>query len=392
MNFRAEFDLDPKLIYLNSGSVSICPRSVNRVAQKAREEFELNPTLHLFESKARMWHVQQKVGEYFHARPQDVFLRCNITLAINNFVLGYRPLPKGEILVNDLEYGAVVNVMKWRAQKEGHEFRTFKLPSEPKDLEGLTSAQLVERVVRELKPETRMLLISEVTTSNGLVMPIKEIAAETRSRGILLIVDSAHGPGAVPIDFREFEDVDFWGGNLHKWMMAPKGTAFGWIPERHHDSVDPHPIGWTTYETGEVFKDFGDGSRFASRMFDTGTYDFGGYFAIPETLQFWNRLGESTIFNHRRALRSHLVKCMKDLKGFSLASSVLPELEGPLVTYRLPEKLKTEGYGLMKRLLVDHQLQVVTNLVRGEWHLRLTPALHNTIDEIDRAVEILSGL
>src|SRR4051812_44847016 len=102
---RAEFDIDPKLIYLNSGTHSICPRSVIDAQIRFEREFEKNPTAALFGAWERLWEVQKELGHFVNADPLDLFLRPNITVALNVFILGM-PMPKGEILHSDMEYGA----------------------------------------------------------------------------------------------------------------------------------------------------------------------------------------------------------------------------------------------------------------------------------------------
>src|SRR5690348_16175777 len=111
-SFRSEFDLDESLIYLNSGTQSICPRNVLEAVVRHLHAYERNPTDHLIHSWENLWKTQSELAEFLGARPQDLFLRPNVTLAMNSFVLGARLPHDGEILVSDTEYQAVVNVCR----------------------------------------------------------------------------------------------------------------------------------------------------------------------------------------------------------------------------------------------------------------------------------------
>ncbi|MCX7977864.1 MAG: aminotransferase class V-fold PLP-dependent enzyme, partial [Bdellovibrionaceae bacterium] len=135
-------------------------------------------------------------------------------------------------------------------------------------------------------------------------VPIALLGKHTRRRGVLLAVDGAHGPGAFHLDFSELEDVDFYGGNLHKWMMGPKGTGFGWLPKRHRDKLRPVMAGWTTFETPIPFQGFGGGDRHCARMLMAYCLDFANFFALSDLIDWWRAQGPERIFQALRENRN----------------------------------------------------------------------------------------
>jgi isopenicillin-N epimerase len=233
-----------------------------------------------------------------------------------------------------------------------------------------------------------MLVCSDVVTFNGLVLPIERLAAETRRRGILLVVDGAHGPGSQNLNFTRFQNVDFYGGNLHKWMMGPKGTSFGWVNPIHQDAIQPVMAGWTTYETGPVFDSFGGGSRFAGKMLMNGCRDFAPFFALEDLIQHWETQGPDKIRTKIYTLQAELEKKMESL-GLELLSPPPGPLRGPLLAFELPEAARSMSLPLFYELAEKHGLQVVLPLMQGRAILRLTPHVYNTSEELTLAVEIL---
>jgi isopenicillin-N epimerase len=391
-SIREQFDLDPELIYLNSGSISIPPRSVMDALARINHETHLNPTEALFGAWSRLWRVQERLARFLGAHPQNLFLRNNVTSAMNAFLLGSRAAQfrsGGELLLSELEYGAVANIARFRAEREGMSVRVFSLPCSRRELQGLTPSRVVEKIVYELRPESRVLVLSHVMTANGLTLPLRELARETRARGVLLVIDGAHAPGALRLDFSELEDVDFYGGNLHKWMMCAQGTGFGWMPDRHRESLEPIETGWMTFATPPAFQGFGGGDRACARMLLSSSQNFAAWFAIEEGLQFWECLGFERILEHRRKLRLAFEHAFDAPSGLEKLSPEEGELRGPLITYRLADAHAAEGYALMQRLVRDEKLQVVTNVIRDRFCLRVSPALHNTLDEMERAAQIL---
>jgi len=382
VQIKSYFNRDPKLIYLNTGTHSLVPRPVLEALVSHLYAFEQNPTQSLIDAPARLWGIQRQIAQVFHANPQDLFLRANVTEALNAFILGMPLRAPGEILVSDLEYGAVVNLCEFRARRDGLTLRRFTV-DESAPLAGLAAA---------LSARTQMVVVSHVMTGTGLVFPITEAAKLTKAHGALLVVDGAHGAGALELGFSKLTDVDFYGSNFHKWMLGPKGTGFGWVPERHHEQLAPLTAGWTTFESKNSFGSFGDGNRFAGKMLMPGCHDLAPFYALSELLQFWQNVcgGFRSVASNLLELRRTFVRLMDQSLGWPLLSP--KELTGPLLSFELPERLALEGYGLGIRLSRDHGLQIATPSVRDRAVLRVSPHLYNDELEMKRAVEILASL
>ncbi|MGE0762341.1 MAG: aminotransferase class V-fold PLP-dependent enzyme [Bdellovibrionales bacterium] len=390
MDFKSQFASARNLIYLNSGSLSRTPTVVLDCVLNEIRSAEQNPTRHLFGAWPRMWRAQQSLARLLRCRPEDLFLRANVSQAMNEFLLGV-PLPAhGEILISDMEYGAVVNICRRRAEASGLELRQFELPFKPETLKTLTRPQLAELIIKELKPTTRLLMLSHIITGNGMILPIEEIAAACRTKKIVFAIDGAHGPGALPLDFSRLSDVDFYGGNVHKWLMGPKGTGFGWVNPVWQEQLFPAYTGWTTYESMGPFLSFAPGSRFAGRFLTSSTVEFAPFFALETLEQFWQK--------HRPDIEGQLTLLQKTLPhfaeklGWPVLTPLSPGLQGPLFAMQLPEKLAHEGYGLMDRLERDFGLVVSTPPVKGQHLMRLSPHVYNSVDELEQAFQILAKL
>lgn len=380
---RRHFDLDESLIYMNSGTQSITPRSVRNALIDYQKSYECNPTDGLITAWPRVWQVQKMLGRFVNADPKDLFLRPNVTLALNVFILGSKfDLPGGEILTTDQEYGAVLNIARMRCNRDGLALRQISISSSSEE-------SLAAIITKQLRPETRMLLLSHVTTYTGLVLPIEEIARETCKRGIVLIVDGAHAAGALKLDFKRLEDVDYYAANLHKWVMGPKGTAFGWVARRHQNTLDPLCAGWTTFESMAPFTEFGEGSRFASKFLMLGCHDFTPYFALKDTLDFWGAHGEAVIRKNLFDLQMKLENEVIENLGLETLSPPPGILRGPLLAFKLPPRLAAEGYELAIRIYKERRLQVATPLLNEKSILRLSPHIYNTESECQRSIEIL---
>src|SRR5436190_1698476 len=79
--------------------------------------------------------------------------------------------------------------------------------------------------------------------SPGLVLPARELCREARARGVLTAIDGAHAPGFVEVDLAGI-GCDFYGGNGHKWLLAPTGAGFLHLGPGSEDRLGPLQVSW----------------------------------------------------------------------------------------------------------------------------------------------------
>lgn len=384
---RNNFDLEPGFIYLNSGTHSISPRSVMDGIQRHARRFNFNPTMELESVCGKMWNVQKKIASFFQANPEDLYLRANVTEPLNEFLLQMPLSPGAEILTSNAEYGAIANILKFRADRDGFTIKTFNIPEREK-IDNWTDQSLIDEILRHVSTKTQAVMISHVVTSTGLVFPIQKIAQEMKKRKINFIVDGAHGPGALDVDFQKLKDVTFYAGNLHKWMLGPKGTAFAWTNPSAQNWLKPLMIGWTSFGFEEPFLEFGENNPFTYRMFLLGCRDFAPFLALDETIQFWIDHKPEKIRAKIKELRE--IVQQKNLFPGEIYSFEKMQEQSPLTAFELPEKFQRYSWlKIMREILHEHGVQVGLPYFNGKMHLRISPHIYNTEEEIIRAAEKL---
>ena len=89
-----------------------------------------------------------------------------------------------------------------------------------------------------------MLVFPHVDNKVGLRMPVKELAAAARRRGVEYVsVDGAQAVGMVPVDLSDL-GVDFYAMSPHKWLQTPKGLGIFYITNDRLGELRPM---WTTW-------------------------------------------------------------------------------------------------------------------------------------------------
>jgi isopenicillin-N epimerase len=383
---RAEFDTDPQTLYFHAANQSISPRCVRQAIPRYHEEYERNPSVGMAQAWGRLWESQRLLAGLVGARAQDCFLRANVTAVLNQFLLGIA-LPEGsEILAGELEYGAIVNIARLRALRDRLRLRLIRMPGSLPALRRLDPEQLADRVVSAIGPRTRLVLLSHVVGGIGLVMPIEKIARETRRRGCLLVVDGAYAPGALDVDFGRLGDIDFYGCSLYKWLLGPKGTAFGWVAPRNQATLTPTQAGWLTFGSYGPFSAFGGGDRFQETFLMPGCHDFAPFFAIADTIDFWQRHTPGAVRDRMNRLRGRVESRLSERLGWRQLAPDHPALRGPIAAFRVPDAWQKEGPRLQSRLLAECGVQIGTVLLQGQWLVSISPHVYNDETEIEQMV------
>src|SRR5690606_14532422 len=126
----------------------------------------------------------------------------------------------------------VGNALPWlnRARVDGISLKVLDLT--------LPLEQMLKTLESYIGKNTKVIALPHLPCTTGRVMPVKEISAMAKRKGILKFVDGAHGPGMLDIDLHDL-GCDFYASCCHKWLLGPKGTGFVYIKKEHLEKVDP---------------------------------------------------------------------------------------------------------------------------------------------------------
>jgi len=384
---KSFFDLPSKQINMNSGTQNSYPLSVRDYIFEHKEKYRANPTLGHFEFVPAIWEAQTGMAKFFNLDPNDFFFCHNVTEALNHFILGFEKKSLNRIVSTDLEYGATLNICQYRCENEDI---PFVETSFEKYLENnFVNYDKYFEDLESILQKDDLYVVSHIMTSNGDILPLETIGEICERKGARVAVDGAHAPGAMKLDFSKYKNIDFYGGNLHKWMMGPAGTGFGWINPRSKDLVKSLTAGWPTYENAfhlDAFK----GTGTAKKFYLKGTFDFANFMGLNELLNFWNTLGEDKIYSTRLELRSQLDHLMQESLGWKNLSKDWKVC--PLITYETPKHISEKGWDFMVNLWHEHGIIVSTPKHFGKHVIRLSPNIYNNSEDIEKTVKALKAI
>jgi len=267
-HIRDEFLLDRDMVFLNHGSYGACPRDVFARYQEWQLDLERQPVEFLGRRlEGLLADARAALGAYVNADPNDLVFVQNATAGVNLAAWALALPPGAEVLSTNLEYGALD--LAWQHVCSHAPARYVRMSvTIPFD-------DPVEEIWAGVTDRTRAIFLSHVTSETAVRLPIEELCSRARERGIATVVDGAHVPGHIPLDLRAL-DVDYYAGNCHKWLCAPKGAGFLYVRRELQDAIAPLVIGWG-YE---------DGGTFLSRHEKQGTRDPAAFLTVPYAIEW----------------------------------------------------------------------------------------------------------
>jgi len=366
---RAHFLLRPDVTYLNTGTLGVLPRAVcETVSRYQAAEYIIYRELTGLPPLEPVW---TSMAEFVGAPLEEIALTRNTTEGMCMVANGL-PLQAGdEVLSSNHEHAGGTTCWQVNAKRYGINVRFLELPSPPRD-----PNELLNLINDNITPRTRVISLSHIMCTTGLLIPAKEIAALARAKGIWTLFDGAHCPGMIDLNLAEL-GCDFYSASPHKWLCAPRGTGLLYVKRDWWDLLWPTLMGdWNWEEQG----------RPARKFEHFGTRDLATLAGLGEAIGFQKRIGKPRIERRIRTLATYLKEQLQTIPGLKLWTSMQPELSAGLSAFQIE--------GIPHQQIASQLWEKARLRVRqvGEWQhnlIRISTHIYNTYEEIDRLVELL---
>jgi isopenicillin-N epimerase len=240
-----------------------------------------------------------------------------------------------------------------------------------------TADDIVERMTAAVTPRVRLAIVDHITSPTAVVMPLARLIPALRRFGALVLVDGAHAVGHLPLALGTL-GADWYVSNAHKWLFAPRGTAFLYAAQSVRTATQPLVV-----------------SHYASlgfpRAFDyVGTRDYTPWLSLPAALAFYQRLEARGASTHRAKL---LVRASEKLQGIGGQPVAESEAACAMRSFRLPQSRAADAadaQALMRELWDRHRIQSMAVAFEGALLLRISAQAYVDDGDVDALADALA--
>jgi isopenicillin-N epimerase len=371
-----QFPLRPGLNYFNAANVCPAPLPVLDRHQHFLRDFEADPS---FQNRAKFGPLREQLraraARFFGVTADELAFTRNTSEGSNLIVHGLNLKAGDEVVVVEDNHPSNLDSWKNHAQRVGY---TLVIVPATQLIE--SSAALVEHVSKYLTAKTKVLAITHVTSSTGVLYPVAALCRLCQERGIWAHVDGAQSGGMLKVDLRTM-GCDSYATSSHKWLMGPLEAGVLFIASRRQKDVWPSivSVGYTDSASG------------GARRFEAfGQRDDARIVALDATFEFLELIGMSQVETRVRQLSSHLMRRLSENPKLKLRTNQKDELFCGVVKVDLPgaADLKLVDEKLWK----THQMAFSVTAAGPIRGIRVSPHVYNSLEQMDAVAEALKNV
>ena len=364
---RARFLMPRDLAFLNAAN--LCPTSIAVVEALERNTRYLdgNPS---GASRARLTEGREEsrrlIAESLRATPEEIVLTRNTSEANNLVSSGLRLGAGDEVLVFSDNHPSNLNAWREKAKRFG-----FSVVEVARITPHPGTHAYVESFARAITPRTRVLATTHVTNTAGDKLPVAELCALARERGVLSLIDGAQTFGVLDVDLGRMRP-DFYTGSAHKWPCGPKETGVLYVNREVHDRIAPSIVSLYPGAVG------------ISRVLEAfGQRDEAALATLGAAVKFQNDIGRAAIETRVRALTRRLATGLLEIEGVTLVTDLDDERSAGILVF-IPGTARSRT---LATTLYEKE-RIVGSVTGGAnaTGMRFSPHFYNTTDEIDRTI------
>jgi isopenicillin-N epimerase len=376
-NLKKDFLLDPSVIFLNHGSFGATPKPVFKEYQRWQRELENQPVEFLGRRHNDLMHASREVlANYLGTKAENLVYVQNATIGLNIVARSLDLNHGDEVLTTNHEYGALDRTWRFLSKEKGFTYINQKVD--------LSSHQdFIQSFLSAITTNTKIIFLSHITSPTATVFPLEKIIQFAKTKNIITVIDGAHAPGQLPLNLHAL-DADFYAGNLHKWLCAPKGAGFLYANPRSQKLLKPLIVSWG-YEAEIPSK-----SKFVDEHEWIGTRDLAAFLTVPEAIAYQQKQDWDKV---RSACHQLAVETWHRIHELTKENPLHPNPEtwfAQMIVASLPSQ--TDIVVLKKRLYDEYRVEIPLITWDEKKLIRLSIQGYNTQRDVNRLLFALKNL
>jgi isopenicillin-N epimerase len=383
---RNLWSLNPDVAFLNHGSYGAVPLKIRQNYFDWHERIEQNPVAFLSRQLPELLSaVRRDVSGWLNAQPDGLAFVSNATSGVGSVLASMMFSQGDEIVFHNHGYGWVRQGLANLAAASGVVVREANIPLSPQ-----SDSEIIDAFAKVLNSKTKLLICDHVTSPTALVFPVKSIVELAQSASVPVLVDGAHAPAFMSLDTDSI-GADFYTGNFHKWLCAPRGAAFLSVASHWRGIIRPQSVSYS----GGVSHHAYDQSM--TGFFDwTGTNNFAAWLTVPQAIRFHEDLGWERVFSQRSELLKSFYEFYiseMNLTGFQLPAR---HLLGAMVTLPWPTLPEIELTNALARTVTQELhdsagVEIPVICFANQLHVRLSAQIYNRAADVEKLVGALAA-
>ncbi len=386
-DIRADFPIlgrkvyNKPLVYFDNGATTQKPRCVIDTVNEVFSAYNSNihRGVHFLSDKAseEYENAREKVRSFINAgKKEEIIFTSGTTGSINAiaFSFGERYISKGdEIIISHLEHHA--NIVPWQmmCERKGAKLRVIPVND--------NGEIIFEEYLKLLTGRTRLVAVTQVSNSLGIILPVKQIIDAAHSINVPVLVDGAQGIQHGVTDVRDL-DCDFYAFSGHK-IYGPTGIGVLYGKTNLLEDLPPYQGGGDMVQNVSFSKTTYNELPF---KFEAGTMNFPGAIGLATAIDYLLSLGMENIKRRENELLKYAAQRLEAVRGLKIYGN--SEQKISIISFLLKDIHMYDTGMVLDKLGIavrtgTHCAQPVMDRFGIEGTVRASMCFYNTFEEID---------
>ena len=336
------------------------------------------------QAKDALEHVYDAAAALIHCTREEIAIVENATRAWDMAFYSL-PFQTGDrILTGMNEYASNYIAFLQMARKTG-----VVIEAVPNDEHGQISIQALREMLDE---RVRLIAVTHVPTSGGLVNPVAEVGKVAREAGILYLVDACQSVGQMPIDVEKI-GCDMLSTTGRKYLRGPRGTGFLYVRRSILERLEPpfldlHAADWVARDRYEIRSD--------ARRFENWEANYAGKVGLGVAIDYAMQWGIDDIWRRVKTLAYQLRTQLSPLPGVivrdhgvtqcGIVTFTIDDVMPKEIQRRLAEQNINVSVTVLNSTRLDLEARGLSSMVRASVHY------YNSEEEIERFCTLIAEM
>ena len=382
VQFRADTPACQDVIHFNNAGSALPPLAVQKVVQ---DHLELEYRLGGYEAAAlraeKSLAFYPTVAQLLNAQAEEIAFASSATDAYNRALSSIPFTPNDLILTTENDYASNHLAFLQIAQRYQARVRLA-----PESEEGGVDVAAMQKLIHKLRP--KLVAVTHMPTSNGLIQDIETIGRTCREAGALYLVDACQTAGQLPLDVSAI-GCDFLAATSRKFLRGPRGCGFLFVAQRVLEQglapqyLDLHSAKWTATHQFTLQTD--------AKRFELWERNHANVQGMTTAIAYALEVGLERIAKYTAHLAEELRQRLREVPEVQVMDK--GKQLGAIVTFYIPNQDPQALLEALRQIGIHSSISWLDyarhDLARKgiPWVLRWSPHYYNTIEEIDKATK-----
>jgi len=383
-----KYNLDKNIIFLNNGAFGLALLSIIKLSNKLMRYIEKNP-LKYFDRELlpSIAYSTIKIAKYINSDIKNTILIPNSTYGINSVLNNYVFENNDTIIYFDYLYGSTKKNIEYIKQQNIKKQITINIVTIPviftNDKYGKIKKKNILSSLKNIicsNKNIKMIILEHISSILGITFPIKKIIKICKQHNILTLIDGAHVLGNIKLDIINI-DPDIYITNTHKWFGNIKSCSILFVNDKYKNKFNSCIVSHGFY------------NGWASQYTWCGSNNYISYLTIPKLIHIWETYGFDNVIDKRNNLANLFLKTIKSKWNTKLIAK--RKLFNNLYTIYLPDEINNKflnNYSELQKIYINHNIEIPVKKINNRLCIRLSVNIYNTIDDINKLLEISNNL